>query len=119
MLKANELRVGNFVLHKDYKNFIKFDEANWYRIGECIEFLEDFEPIPLTEDWLVKFFNITRRNGNVWLFDFSENFTCMWDGERILIEEYSEGEYPLNHIKHVHQLQNLYFALTGEELVCK
>jgi hypothetical protein len=25
----------------------------------------------------------------------------------------------INHIKHVHQLQNLYFALTGEELTIK
>ena len=75
--------------------------------------------IPLTEEWLIKFFNIHRRNGNNWLFDFSENFTCMWDGERILIEEYSEGEFPLKHIKYVHQLQNLYFALTGQELTLK
>jgi len=32
---------------------IIWDETNWYRIGECIEFYEWFEPIPLTEKILV------------------------------------------------------------------
>jgi hypothetical protein len=118
MLKTNELRVGNCVnitdgfLNGNYK-------IDMGQLAQLHYNAITVNPIPLTEEWLIKFFNIKRRNGSTWLFDFSENFTCVWDGERILIEEYSEGEYPLNHIKHVHQLQNLYFALTGEELVCK
>ena len=79
------------------------------------------EPIPLTEEWLVKF-GIKGMH--------SKKLT-----KGIKLASYGNGEYQIYvatemhaittedlgaiRIKHVHQLQNLYFALTGKELTIK
>lgn len=91
-------------------------------------------PIPLTEEWL-KRFGFQRMfipNISVFLFklgDFTTT-TC----ERVMIEgQPIEGEILLTNfygnpcykyeraktLRYVHQLQNLYYALTGEELTIK
>ena len=66
-----------------------------------------FEAIPLTEEWLLKFG-----------FTFSD-MIYSFDGFEILdlkqgLEFYNH-DYPIK-IKYVHQLQNLYYALTQTEL---
>jgi len=104
-MKANELRIGNWVnepMSVDFKirqeNLCDF--ANGYLI---------LKPIPLTEKWLGRFCLDNNKtivvgyNGD----DFLKNRMTV----RILGSAYI-------HIQYVHQLQNLYFALTGEELQC-
>jgi len=88
-----------------------WDTSDWYALLECTLFLENIEPIPLTEEWLLKFgFEIKQgRFGNEYwgkinLYTSSDKkIVFCFDG-------YLKG------IKYVHQLQNLYFALTGNEL---
>jgi hypothetical protein len=64
-LEAKDIRVGNLFNHldnwsyrqpkTDYKEFVfKWDESDWYALGECTLSLEDIDPIELTEDWLVR-----------------------------------------------------------------
>jgi len=71
---------------------------------------EDFivEPIPLTEEWLVKFgFKRSSTPNQLTLGRFSYELS------------YSDLYYGLSRMgkcKYLHQLQNLYFALTQEEL---
>jgi hypothetical protein len=64
------------------------------------------KPIPLTEEWLLKF-DLCRKE---WL----------WNGEEI---EYwvqdGDGATLIKSCKYVHQLQNLFFVLTGKELEVK
>ena len=68
----------------------------------------NYQPIPLTEEWLLK-------------FGFQDRF-LLCDNHKIDYEitERSEIIFWLNengiNLEFVHQLQNLYFALTGEEL---
>lgn len=113
MIQSNELRIGNIFLEKFSQTEIKVLEIS----AEKIIFEGDFDnnwqaqPIPLTEEWLLKFgFNwknhglrkgnlVIRLCGNVWSI-FLSNETNPFDIE----------------IKSVHQLQNLYFALTNQEL---
>jgi hypothetical protein len=90
--------------------------------------LKDLEPIPLNEEWFIKFgFKEDK-------FDFKIPISPCGVCELNIIpqdEEYSdcsvcvtqnEAEIDgannvfLSDIKYVHQLQSLYFALTGEEL---
>ena len=125
-IEAKDLRLGNYV-----------NEQYWDSVDGCFKFakivvdgiykkhivcenngaynLDDIQPIPLTENWLV-------RCG----FEFGiklENFT---KGKHQFIEldclngYFSESGifyYGLNtEIKYLHQLQNLYWCLCGEEL---
>jgi hypothetical protein len=124
-MKVKKLRIGNYVL--DYEAepevsiYWKVEEIQrlsnnkalnqtlgvTYRNGSC--WTCDPKPIPLTQDWLINFgfdqelfshnfFNIIEINGDDGFYEFYYNDT-------VLI------------IKHVHQLQNLYFALTNKELI--
>jgi hypothetical protein len=84
-----------------------------------------FDPIPLTEEWLLKFGFKKERH-----FDLIVYAIHPTDGilrSLLAIAYHEDGEHFCNindkwipnKIKHVHQLQNLYFALTGEELIIK
>lgn len=69
--------------------------------------LEEFEPLLLTAEIL--------QNLPVKSFSFTENTVVFLEPDGIYIDG-AEGRKSLQRIKHVHQLQNLYFDLTGEEL---
>jgi hypothetical protein len=108
------LKIGNYVHHKDNwsyrqpkQDFNEFDftwsESDWYALGECTLSLDDIEPIPLTEEWLL------RLGFNGW---DKGNFTMVLSNGNFI----EFGYVIAKNIKHVHQLQNLYFALTNEEL---
>ena len=68
--------------------------------------LINLDPIPLTEEWLGNF----NWNGYNPLH-FNSNFEIDNKGRL-----YCNGDYKGVNINYVHQLQNLYFALTGREL---
>lgn len=138
-MKANELRIGNWVVWDD-------DSQEEVQVRELTAPLEleggqeyfinggligDFKPIPLTEEWLVRFGLIKKylentleeggfdlkEDGSRWYYWVDKgvfNLEIQPNGE-IWFELYSY----YNHIKYVHQLQNLYHALTGEELTIK
>lgn len=128
-MKAKELRIGNLVYDVyneeddrkvsmvEYEDFAVFKD--YIESGESIDTI--IQPIPLTEEWLEKFGLTDIRHGTT-LFYSSNRVYPYTD---LYITETKEGWYltensddyimgePFNH---VHQLQNLYFALTGEEL---
>lgn len=122
-MKAEELRIGNLV---EYKINDKFDDRKeWWEVSEIdaddIHWLskvdkedENFRQIPLTEEWLLKFG--FEKDGN----------DLILDNGLFLLVSYNDDEFvhlKSNHletivsIKYLHQLQNLYFALTGIELL--
>ena len=79
---------------------------------------EAIKPIPLTEEWLLKFGfseiggcnekDFTNGDYNIFINSIGEvNFLF-----------FREGDW-YQKIDYVHQLQNLYFALTGSELTLK
>ena len=115
-MKTNELRIGNWVNNMGVMT--KFEEGDW----DCIinklysqTPMDRYEPIPLTEEWLLKFgFTFYREN----MYDIKD-FTFLLD--RFTLWDYTGEERYLIacSVNHVHQLQNLYFALTGEELEIK
>ena len=50
-------------------------------------------------------------------FEFAEEFSCwIYDG-KVYMEEYSEGEYELVHIKTIRDYQKLHKLLTWHKLV--
>lgn len=138
MIKPNELRIGNWVDIPDdgQSTIIALDvsEASYKFIADehgtgnsnYPRLYEELKPIPLTDEWFLKFgfelwesdeyskridelgcLNIGRLKLTYQLVDLSSDLSA--NGYR---------SYD-NRIEYVHQLQNLYFALTGEELVIK
>jgi hypothetical protein len=121
-MKASELRIGNLV----YKNGI----ATEITVGTMLDILRyttPFEPIPLTEEWLLKFgMELTDGFSNSRILKIQKHeYDCSNitfnpnEGLLRLSNGEQKGTTLIPHIKYVHQLQNLYFALTGEELTIK
>ena len=107
------LMLGNFVLaNGEIDNISKIEDFT-LDVYKCKDEVISIELIPLTKDWLLRFgFEIGGLN---WYLD----------GLGLYVEDgnyfYSlrdEGIMDL-HIKHVHQLQNLYFTLTEKQLIIK
>lgn len=127
-MKANELRIGNY-----YEYFIvdKLDSRKeWWQLSKIdttdLSYLvnndddEDFRPIPLTEEWLFKFgFSVInessagKRYGYVINGVFNSDLTFTFWKTTKEVGKFFRGDLEL---KSVHQLQNLYFALTNEEI---
>lgn len=117
-MKLNELRKGNFI--KFSENGTEFIVDYFDEIGVGVHNDKEttwieadlFEPIELTEEWLLGFYFETDKiiywNGNISLGFFKDGFFYTPTSE-ILLKRGIE-------LKYVHQLQNLYFALTGKEL---
>ena len=119
MIQITELRIGNFISPMGF-SFTKVEGFDIYDdmilSSDFAERTNDYyEPIPLTEEWLLKFgfrhvknnwYNIHAKGNtfNVYLFEDSSY--------RVEIVSQSLGIF-----KHVHTLQNLYFALSEKELV--
>jgi hypothetical protein len=111
-MKASELRIGNLVE----------DENGYYQI-EAEHLDDDVFPIlqtwgiPLTEEWLLKFgFELDIEDDGYQKGKYKVSVSD--EGCLFFI---NIGYYPeeIAEFKYVHQLQNLYFALAGEEIVVK
>lgn len=114
MIQANELRIGNLVSVENKPYIITSGDI--YNL-DCYykQYINFYEPIPLTEEWLLRFGAILHPNKN---WDLQLKIGAINLSFRVYKKWYSEleGIYLGQHIQFVHQLQNLYHALTGEEL---
>lgn len=121
-LKSNDLRVGNFV--KD--NEVGFKDWFPVTIGD-IATIQDrtasYEPIPITED-ILKRLHFKRVKADKEYFDWIYT-KSYFDGHiAVLCDSVALGSITvtlatggwMKHIRFVHQIQNLFYALSGEEL---
>ena len=124
MIKANELRIGNIVYYiypeEDAGGNIIGHREEFTITSKYIQHAEDhpdmYHSIPLTEEWLER---MGFKQGGIrdYVIDMPNNNCLEW--------ERADNSFsfcgvclPYNPV-YVHQLQNLYFALTGEELTVK
>jgi len=133
-MKANELRIGNLII---FDNLISGEQIIEVtpRFFSSLAGGRDFEdqknntelnnyykPIPLTEEWLLKFG--FEKGNKYWHNGLGSNIFYDLDN-KYLRQAYGTGvnitmfAISAMNIQYVHQLQNLYFALTGEELTVK
>jgi len=120
-MEAKELRIGNWVSFYhiaekiDTGEFVVHKQEIQIRrnmMGD-IEIPDNLRPIPLTEDWLLRL-GFTKK-GDSFLLD---NIKLMCEDnnwKEPAIDVFSNTAY-LTCIEYVHQLQNLYFCLTNNEL---
>ena len=121
-MEAKEIRIGNYVNYdnkdaqiniEDFAHIIKYDN-------------QLINPIPLTEEWLLKFGFKIETPTNQFINEFIINcgeyvmgvcFNTFSSDNWFISIRTSYGNQPVTiQQKYVHQLQNLYFALTGKEL---
>ena len=128
-MKQNEIRVDNWLIdprpfNKDTKKFFKITDNGYFKVkARDIEVAEIFEPIPLTEEILLKCGFSYRNcppcgqdqwaNMGIWsLILPSGTYLTLRGGIKDIKVIYPHGTA----ILYLHHLQNLYFALTGKEL---
>ena len=128
MLKANELRIGNLIYVTDNLTNLIFKEITPINIHNLMHLTGwdkspldiIFEPIPLTEEWLLKFGFVHSKTdkSNVYKLGSIFRFVYCFDGKFKGKDMLMFGNIQLDKKNHlyVHQLQNLHFALIGKEL---
>jgi hypothetical protein len=121
MINANELRIGNWYLGASRQEPL---QATARFIQQLDEGLINCSPIPISSEILEKC-GFTRLN-NGW--NMGEHKSYMDEIFSLFDENYCQGELdlrlngsdlPMPKVKYLHQLQNLYYGLTGEELTFK
>lgn len=119
MIKVNELRIGNWVERAAGMMQVTgiTEEGVHFSDGD----IEDFKypiPIPLTPEILEKCGCVKDENNlqielgarmRLWFNDGNP-------AEMDIIQDGKHISFKCAHIKYLHQLQNLYFALSGNEL---
>jgi len=98
-----ELRIGNLVFDLEEKE--NTEVIQWTFESD---YFTSLKPIPLTEEWLIKFGFVVAKT--------------RWRKGAVVLSKNDNGylfKTTAINIKHLHQLQNLYFALTNEELTIK
>jgi len=134
MIKANELCIGNLFVDATTGAllrvaFITEADVDYYIINQSkVPLPIDWraEPIPLTPQILEKCgFEKDKVTGDYW--DMVDEYGC--SKLNFVIFHYEDGTFSIGsslgeysigkRFMYLHQLQNLYFALTGEELTLK
>ncbi len=114
-MKATELRIGNWVYPS--VGDVSAEQVTEIKSHDTIYCAtERMQLIPLTEEWLERFGFENMPDSktftkNAFIYDL-ETESLYHDDESLVHSESITLHY-------VHQLQNLYFALTGEELIVK
>jgi len=128
LISKNDFRVGNF-FNGTYENEINnkietvvceilgydpFSDYYWVENKEGIVDFRNFQKIHLTKKWLLKFGFTQEENGKF----FKNDILSISIGECFYVfSNLGSGEARIkSNLKYVHELQNLYFGLTGHEL---
>lgn len=127
-MKAQELRIGNLVKYDnrifEIDSIAKvFPTLNTDEFGIGVVDYNNIEPILLTEEWLFRFgFDKTYElRKNIYCLKEYKAIIYFYKNSRIDLKiggyEFKDKDRKQKRYEYVHQLQNLYFALTGEELI--
>lgn len=111
-MKANELRIGNLIFWDGEIYEVKRSFFDQYSDDEI-------KPIPLTEEWLLKFGFKETEKQTYEITDFKDciDFCVSIYEDKVILTFWSDDPIYFRYSEmNVHQLQNLYFSLTGEEL---
>ena len=123
MIQVNELRIGNliysssggvkYVVGTSYKTILHSSSLESYTYYE--DYDSNCEPIPLTEEILLKCgFKLSHKG---FTYDKKRLSICLpcdsYKNGRVYFNSWCISEKSIDSL---HQLQNLYFALTNEEL---
>ena len=124
-MKANEIRIGNWFkftgkelpTHILDNEIFQWDLDCWNYENEGGNLLQNIEAIPLTEEWLLKF---GFKKNIVWEYythlSFRSGTYFVEESEWPIYGDFDECVY-IRLPEYIHHLQNLCFALIGNELI--
>lgn len=133
MIRSNELREGNKVisathnlLNATVQNIMPHSGIVTLREVSTYDTFDKLDPIPLTPEWLERCGMELRDDDKVWQIQVGNSSYLEIEAE----EPFMAGVTPETwrdqcpvyiwaDVVYVHQLQNLYFALTGQKLIIK
>ena len=120
-MEAKELRIGNLII----RNGMILHVQNLGKNIINMSTEDKYNPIALTESWFIKFHAEKEK-------EYNTHYTLPINGDYgYMLFTKDEGSYNVfihiddssillyEDIKYVHQLQNIYFAISGEELTVK
>lgn len=112
-MNSKELRIGNLVNRLGEPHFITaiFPDGNIGIDTRKHVFIYEVEPIPLTEEWLLK---LGFRDHIININDLE--FSLLIKNKLLVIIHNDEPKGLYIDIEFVHELQNIVFALTKKEL---
>ena len=126
-MKKNEVRIGNIT----DKGRVKYLFSHGIILGDGITFnFDELKPVPLNDEWMLKLgFKKVKNNGYINGYEYIRKidsvefngigkFNYNKTGE-IIVTVDCRGNYICNNLNYVHQVQNLYFALSGTEIKIK
>lgn len=111
MINVRELRIANLLYDLNRRIFAVTPEDF---IGA-----NSYSPIPLTEEWLLRFGFKKAGTSFIHSCGLKYHSPGIQSGTTGYGNWFAWGIKPIYGVRYVHQLQNLYFALTGEELILK
>ena len=118
-MEANELRIGNYVnTIQGVKKVSTISVDGW-------SFHSVSEPIELTQEYLLKIgFKKIIKMHNAYLKDYGSFYFELNETNKnncfhlkLRNNDFTDSFVGLGIFKYVHQLQNLYFAITAKELI--
>ena len=135
MLNKNELRLGNLVNEEVLGNVIISElsenmccvDVNNLTSENKIEIVkyhlnyDSINPIQITEDWLYRF-SFERKGDGFYYLDIGNDTMITSGGKEFWVDKIVEGidvSVGLSGGNTVHQLQNLYYAMTNKELILR
>ena len=129
-LKTSELRINNLLRYEGTEDIAKVNLIHGDNHFDCRDEFGSFtpngtyEPITLTEEWLIEKMGFTKHNDGGYVYQLSRMSNLHIDiGESACIfgfeHEYEAGEYPVlgRKFKFVHEVQNVVYELCGTHLV--
>ncbi len=118
-MKVEELRHGNYYVHGD--SFVHHrGKVDQYHIGEID--VENYQPIPITEEWLIKFgFERYDNEANNYQLKDDLRYNIFNKTLKGYLSDGVFGRWVIlnDQVDYVHQCQNIIFALTQTELTIK
>ena len=114
-MEAKDLRIGNYFEWSEFASMGKGVDV--CTKDNIFQYLDLKKPIPLNEQWLLDFGFLSDSYNDVYYKSFgldgliqihcnkTRGFLQLWESQTSVI------------LESVHQLQNLYYSLTGNELI--
>lgn len=119
-MNARELRIGNLIHYNETQLRVACNTIEDLIRDNINGRTDRFTPIPLSSEWLERFttYKMPHWKG---AFGFQKQpHAVEFAGDALGWRFIYRGDHLIgDYLKYVHQLQNLYFALTGSELELK